>query len=138
MMGEPPSLLARIGLDALARQFSRFLAVGMVTTAVHYGVLIALVETWNVHPAWGTTAGFLVAALLSYLLNRYFTFDQHPTFGLGLLKYYAALSIGLVLNAGVVAGLTQWGAHYLPAQVVASGVALIWNFLAARFVVFRR
>jgi putative flippase GtrA len=138
LMTDPLFLFAeRVGLGALARQFSRFVAVGVVTTTVHYGVLIALVEAWAINPVLATTAGFLTAALLSYLLNRRYTFDERPAFHSGLLKYYAALSIGLVLNAGIMAWLTEWGLYYLPAQVIASGAALIWNFLAARFVVFR-
>jgi putative flippase GtrA len=128
----------RVGLHALARQFSRFLAVGVATTAVHYGVLIALVETWNTNPVVATTAGFMTAVLLSYLLNRRYTFEERPAFHAGLLKYYAAVSVGLVLNAGTMAVLTDWGIYYLLAQVIASGVALIWNFLAARYLVFRR
>lgn len=134
--GDPPSG-RRAWLDALGRQFSRFLAVGVATTAVHYGVLIALVETWGVHPVLGTTAGFIAAVFLSYLLNRRYTFDARPTFGPGLLKYYVSVSIGLVINAGLMAVLTAWGANYLLAQIVASGAALVWNFFAARFLVFR-
>jgi putative flippase GtrA len=45
--------------------------------------------------------------------------------------------MGLALNAGVMAVLTRWGAHYLLAQVAASGAALVWNFVAARLIVFR-
>ena len=127
----------RAWLDALGRQFSRFLAVGVATTIVHYGVLIALVETWDVHPVLGTSAGFVAAVFLSYLLNREYTFDARPTFGPGLLKYYASVSMGLVINAGLMAVFTAWGANYLFAQIVASGVALVWNFIAARFLVFR-
>jgi putative flippase GtrA len=127
----------RTGLEALGRQFSRFLAVGVATTAVHYGVLIALVEAWNVNPVLATTAGFIAAVFLSYLLNRRYTFDKRPTFGQGLLKYYASVSMGLVINAGLMALLTGWGVNYLIAQIVASGAALIWNFFAARFLVFR-
>lgn len=134
--GGPPSG-RRAWLDALGRQFSRFLAVGVATTVVHYGVLIALVEAWDVHPVLGTTAGFIAAVFLSYLLNRRYTFDVRPTFGPGLLKYYASVSMGLVINAGLMALLTAWSVNYLFAQIVASGAALVWNFLAARFLVFR-
>jgi putative flippase GtrA len=137
MTNQLSSLARRAGLDVLARQFSRFLAVGVAATAVHYGVLIALVEAWAVHPVLATTAGFVTAALLSYALNRRYTFDEQPAFGPGLLRYYAAVSMGLLLNASVMAALTGWGAHYVLAQIVASGVALVWNFLSARLVVFR-
>ena len=127
----------RIDLAALARQFSSFLAIGVATTAAHYAVLIALVEAWAFNPVGATTAGFLAAVLLSYLLNRRYTFDERPAFRAGLLKYFAIASVGLVLNAGTMMLLTRWGLHYVLAQIIASGVALFWNFLAARFVVFR-
>jgi putative flippase GtrA len=133
----PPVSGTRAGLEVLGRQFSRFLAVGVVTTAVHYGVLIALVEAFDINPVLGTTAGFIAAVFVTYILNRRYTFDARPTFGPGLLKYYASVSMGLVINAGLMALLTGWGVNYLLAQIVASGAALIWNFFAARFLVFR-
>jgi putative flippase GtrA len=122
----------------LGRQFSSFLAVGVVTTAVHYGVLILLVERWAINSVAATTTGFVAAAFFSYLLNRHYTFEERPAFLAGLIKCYAAVSIGLILNAGTMALLTAWEVYYLLAQVIASGVALAWNFLAVRFVVFRR
>ena len=137
MTNQLSSLARRAGLGVLARQFSRFLAIGIATTAVHYGVLVALVEAWAVHPVWATTAGFVTAVLLSYVLNRRYTFDAEPAFGPGLAKYYAAVSVGLLLNAGVMAALTAWDVYYILAQIVASGIALVWNFLSARLVVFR-
>jgi len=137
MTHHPSSLVRRLGLDVLAFQASRFLAVGVVTTSVHYGILIALVEACDAQPVWATTIGFLTAVLLSYVLNCRYTFNEQP-FGPGLVTYYVAVSMGLVLNAGVMAGLTKLGVHYLLAQVTASIMAFIWNFLAARFVVFRR
>ena len=104
---------------------------------MHYGVLIALVEAFDINPVLATTAGFVAAVSLSYLLNRRYTFDARPTFAPGLLKYYASVSMGLGINAGLMALLTGWGANYLLPQIVASGAALVWNFFAARFLVFR-
>lgn len=129
--------LKQVEVAALARQFSSFLAVGVATTVVHYGVLITLVEAYAINPVLATTAGFLTAVILSYLLNWRYTFEERPAFRAGLFKYCAALSVGLVLNTGTVALLTKWGFYYVVAQVVASGIALVWNFLAARFVVFK-
>src|SRR5688572_26289362 len=63
--GGPPVSGTRTGLEVLGRQFSRFLAVGVVTTAVHYGVLIALVEAFDINPVLGTTAGFIAAVFVS-------------------------------------------------------------------------
>lgn len=126
------------GRETLARQFLNFAAIGVPTTFVHYSVLILLVEQWGANPVLATTAGFVVAAFLSYYLNRRYTFDVQPDFGYGLARYYAILSIGLVLNALIVKVLTAAGVLYLIAQVVSTAIVLIWNFLAARFFVFAR
>jgi putative flippase GtrA len=138
MTGESPRTSAARGHQStITRQFSSFVIVGVITTAVHYGVLIALVEAFNARPVLATGAGFLAAVLVSYPLNRSYTFHD-PRFGPGLLKYVAAVSLGLLINVGCMAALTKLGAHYLVAQVVASGLALAWNFAAARFVLLRK
>jgi putative flippase GtrA len=127
----------RSELDAVGRQFSHFVVVGLITTVVHYGVLVALVEAFATSPVAATAAGFLSAVLFSYLLNRRYTFHDRR-FGPGLLKYVAAVFIGLLVNIAIVGALTHLGAHYLLAQIFASGVALGWNFVATRFVLLKR
>ncbi|MGE3142323.1 MAG: GtrA family protein [Hyphomonadaceae bacterium] len=121
----------------LARQITRFLGVGVIGTLIHYGVLILCVEGAKMTPVLGTTFGFITAAFVSYALNRRYTFDVRPAFGVGLMKSYVALGFGLVINAGTVALLTKLGVQYLFAQAIATGLALCWNFTASRLVVFR-
>ncbi|MFM9848190.1 MAG: GtrA family protein [Hyphomicrobiaceae bacterium] len=121
----------------LAQQFLRFACVGLAATGVHYAILIALVEFRQIGPVPATTLGFVAGAFVSYVLNRRYTFKASGQFGPGLAKYYGALSVGLALNAIIVAVLSSGGLPYLLAQVVATGVVLIWNFLTARLVVFR-
>jgi putative flippase GtrA len=121
----------------LLRQFVNFVIVGIPATIVHYAVLIALVETWRVNPVLATTAGFTAATVLSYVLNRRYTFDAQLVFGHGLVKYYAIMSVGVVLNGLIVDGLIRLGAMYLLAQIIATCLVLSWNFVAARFFVFR-
>jgi putative flippase GtrA len=97
-----------------------------------------LVEAWRANPVWATTVGFLAGALLSYVLNWYYSFYERPLFYVGLVKYYGAVSVGLAVNGGTMALLIFWGIQYVLAQVIASGIALLWNFSAARFVIFKR
>lgn len=121
----------------IRRQIMRFAAVGIVGTIIHYGVLIAVVEFGHASPVFGTFCGFMVAALVSYSLNRRFTFDERPTFGAGLLRNYLALAVGLAINMGAVALLTHFHAPYVAAQGVATILAFIWNYFASRFIVFK-
>ncbi|NJO31783.1 MAG: GtrA family protein [Rhodospirillales bacterium] len=124
-------------LSTPALQFLRFASVGLVATGAHYAILVSLVEVWKIHPVLATSVGFVAGVFVSYTLNRQYTFEQTPPFALGLAKYYVALSAGLAMNAITVAVLARWGFPYLVAQVVATGVVLVLNFLIARLVVFR-
>lgn len=123
--------------NALVRQFLRFAAVGAVATAAHYAVLIVLKELFHVPVLWATSIGYLVGAVVGYTLNRRFTFEANHRFTHGLAKYVAVGVVGLALNGAITTGLMGAGLYYLLAQMVATGVVLIWNFGAARLVVFR-
>ena len=50
--------------------FGRYTLIGGVATAVHYGVLLALVEAAHVAPAWAAAAGAVAGAAVAYLGNR--------------------------------------------------------------------
>jgi putative flippase GtrA len=121
----------------IARQFGRFALVGAAATSVHYLILIALKELASVGVVWATTAGYAVGAVVSYTLNRAFTFEVRPAYGAGLVKFLGVILLGAGINALIVALLAGAGMHYLLAQAIATGLVLIWNFLAARALVFR-
>lgn len=121
----------------MARQFVRFAAVGVAATSVHYAILIALKEWAGTGPVLATTAGYAVGAVVSYTLNRRFTFEVRPAYGAGLVKFLGVIFVGALINALIVALLVAAGAHYLVAQVIATGLVLIWNFLVSRALVFR-
>ncbi len=120
----------------LARQFLRFLLVGGAATALHYAVMIALVEAVGVAAPAAAAAGFLAGAVVSYLANRAFTFQSEADLGAGLFRYAMVMGVGLLLNVALVWGLTGLGASYLLAQIAATGLVLFWNFFAARAFVF--
>jgi hypothetical protein len=47
----------------LARQFSAFFGVGVLAAAVHYGLLIALVEGWRTDPVAAALAGYVAGGV---------------------------------------------------------------------------
>lgn len=122
---------------ALHRQFLRFAGVGVVGTAVHYAAMFAAVELLHVSPVIGSGIGFLVSLGASYALNRMWTFDKRPPWARGFLVYFLVCAVGLAINMGIVALGVSAGLHYMVAQVIATPVALLWNFFSSRFIVFR-
>jgi putative flippase GtrA len=112
--------------------------VGVIATSVHYAILIALVQLFHAAPVPAALCGFLVGGIFSYGLNRRHTFvSERP-------HEEAAWRFALV--AGVAFGLTyvfmlqmveRWRVPYLPAQVVTTGLVMIWTFAANRLWTFR-
>lgn len=115
---------------SLSRQFSVFLFIGAVCTALHYAVLILLVRLEWLAPTWASALGFGVSAVLNYLLNRRLTFSSSRAHRSAAPRFVGVAASGLMINTALLAllnGVLEW--HYLLAQVLATGATLMWNFI---------
>ncbi len=119
----------------------QFMAVGASGVLVNLGVLTALVLL-GVPEGWAVAAGIVVSVLTNFALNRRFTFDYARNGNVWK-------QLGGFILASVVGGSIQWAVTMqvtvvtprLPIQVAALfGIAagMVFNFLANRFVVFRK
>jgi putative flippase GtrA len=114
-------------------RFVRYAGAGVIGTAVHYAVLVALVQGLAIDVVIGSTVGAIVGAGINYALNHRFTFASQQTHRRALPRFAAVAVAGIVLNAIVLAAmLGVVGAHYLAAQVVATCAVLVAGYLANR------
>ena len=116
-------------------EFIRFVMVGVLATALHYGIYFLLQRFINVNIAY--TLGYALSFIANFYLTAYFTFGKKPSwskaFGFGgahLFNYL--LHIGL-LNTVIWLGLSKTLA---PIPVFA--IAIPVNFLLVRFVFKRK
>ena len=116
-------------------EFIRFVMVGVLATALHYGIYFLLQRFINVNIAY--TLGYALSFIANFYLTAYFTFGKKPSwskaFGFGgahLFNYL--LHIGL-LNTFLWLGLSKTLA---PIPVFA--IAIPVNFLLVRFVFKRK
>ncbi len=80
-----------------------------------------------------------MGALVNYALNRRFTFATKQTHSVALSKFMVVSALGAGINLAIMAELTRsLGVHYLPAQVLSTGIVLLWNFGANAAWTFRR
>lgn len=122
----------------LATQFLFFSAAGIFAAIGHYGTLIALSELAGATPVPASLAGFVVGGVISYLLNYRFTFSSTKQHREALAKFLVVAAMGFVLNGAVMWELTgPANLHYLPSQLIATGLVLIWTFSCNRFWTFR-
>lgn len=138
-LGPRPRVAARTGaLFGITARFVRFTAVGGVATLIQYVVLVALVQLFNADPVRSSAAGFGVSAFANYGLNSRFTFRSTVAHRRGMLRFGIVCGAGLVLNSLVMAAAVNGlGIHYLLAQVVSTGVVLLWNFALSALWTFR-
>jgi putative flippase GtrA len=123
---------------SLRRQFSSFVVVGLIATAVHYATLISLKELahWSVIPA--TLSGFCLGGGVSYVLNRRHTFASDRAHAEAGWRFFAVSATGFFLTWGLMRlFVVEWGAPYLPAQMATTGLVMFWNFYANRHWTFR-
>jgi putative flippase GtrA len=113
-------------------QFLRFVAVGAIGTAAHYAVLIVGVERLGVRAVAASSAGALLGAIVNYSLNRRHTFGSERPHREALPRFMLIAALAFAMNALLMAALLSWHLHYLAAQIVTTGVVLLFNFLANR------
>jgi len=119
--------------------FVRFVLVGLANTAVGYGAIILLHYGFGAEPVPANVGGYLIGALLSYILNRNFTFscarphaEALPRFGLTVVSCF-------LLNLLVLKiGLEVFALPVELAQGLAVGVYTVTFYFTSRFLVFCR
>ena len=120
------------------RRLLRYGLVGVLTAAIHYGVLWALVEAADLGPTAASSLGFLLAVIFNYFMHYRWTFATSAPHGRTVVRYLLMIGCGFVLNALVMyTGVQGWGGHYLLVQLLAFAVVISWNFTASSLWVFR-
>lgn len=104
----------------------------------HYGLLILLVKLAGVDAVPASAAGALLGAWINYTLNYRFTFRSTKRHTESVSKFAVVAATGLALNTLFMwIGVDLLHLHYLLAQVITTGLVLIWSFGANRYWTFR-
>ena len=120
-------------------QFFWFVVAGGIATAVHYSVLVALVELLAFPAAPSAGIGTLCGAVVSYVLNRQMAFAGSSAGHTQALPRFVAIAVlGAFLNGALVwLGVNMLGWHYLLAQLLATLLVMgltfqlhrVWTFV---------
>lgn len=92
--------------------------------------MVILVETGVFGPVIATTFGFLVGAIINYLLSYRWVFRSQRRHVVAAPQFITVAAFTMVINGMIVWLLTtQLSVYYLLAQVVATGVAFLGNYV---------
>lgn len=139
----------------LLKQFLKFAAVGALNTGIDFAVLNLLMFSTGIYGGqwliFFNSISFAAAVVNSYFWNKHWTFKKEGNGtekAAGEFFQFLLISIvGLLLNSGIVYGIATF-VHPLFglssalwanfAKVLATGIALIWNFIGYKFIVFKK
>jgi putative flippase GtrA len=130
------AVLARL---ALIRKAGTFAIIGVVNTAVDFGVFATAYTVFGLPLVPANILSWMVAVSCSYVLNSSITFAAESGRKLTLRAYAKFVASGIAGLVGNTAML--WIASYfvpvLVAKLLAIGVSFLLNFSLSHFVVFR-
>lgn len=95
-------------------------------------------ETVGAGPIVSSSMGAIAGAFVNYFLNYYYTFHSNHRHSKAIVQFYMVAGSGFMLNA-----LFMWiftnvlSIFYLAAQLITTGLVLIWNFWLNRTWTFR-
>jgi len=113
--------------------FGRYLLVGLVATAIHYAILVTLVEWADAAAGPSAALGAACGALAAYAGNRRFTFSGGAPHAQALPRFLLVAAFTAMVNGAIVWSAAEVLAmHYLAAQVVATLVVLWSGFVLNR------
>jgi putative flippase GtrA len=121
----------------LGAQLTKFVLSGGAGTGAQFLVLIVLVDLLHLAPGRASLIGAVVGAIVVYLLNRRFTFASQRGHRETLPRFVAMAATGAVLNGLLVGALSEAGLHFVLAQMVATVVVLVFNFIVSKLWIFR-
>ena len=121
----------------ILQQLISFAGIGVVGTAGHYATLFFLVQFMHFPPVIATTIGFVVGAIINYVLNYHITFNSSKLHRETLTKFLVVAAAGAMANTLIMMlGIELFDLHYFIIQLFATGVVLLFNFLANRYWTF--
>ena len=123
----------------LLAQATRFALVGVANTAVDLTLFAVLFYALGWPLLVANAGGFLIAVLVSYVLNKTWTFADNSR-GSESVRRGVAFGAVAIVGLGVGSAVIWVAALFIPtiaAKLTAIGATFLWNFTASRRWVFR-
>jgi putative flippase GtrA len=124
--------------STMGRQFVKFGIVGVSNTLLSLVVYTVLLKGFGMWYLAASAIGFAVGTINGFLWNRRWTFKGHVGDSLTPVRWFVVQGFGLLANLGLVfVFVHNAGLDKLLGQVCATGIVVVFTFLANRAWTFR-
>jgi putative flippase GtrA len=120
-------------------RFVKFGMVGFFGLIVDFGITWICKEKLKTNKYLANCFGFLFGVTNNYILNRYFTFENHnPNMGHQFISFLLIAGIGFGLNTGFLYLLQKkTEINFYVCKVIVTLVVFFWNFGANSLYTFK-
>ena len=122
----------------------KFLLVGVLNTLVGDGLSFLLINVTDMGMWWATAVPTVLASVMSYFLNKHFTFKNTETGWKPVVRFAANIAACYLLAYGIAIPLMQWALAGTDATLrdniaKLTGMCLFvgFNYLGQRLFAFR-
>ena len=123
-------------------QFFRYLFVGGIATVVDWGVLFGLTELLDMNHLVSAIFAFVAGLATNFLLSKLLVFSANEARSGAFVEFlgYALIGvIGLGITELILYLFTNcMTLHYMLSKAIATGVVLAWNYLARKFLLYKK
>lgn len=103
--------------------------VGVLGAFIHFGVLVLLVEKFQVVPVLSSSIGFVIVVVISYVLNKYWTFQTKNKSFSEFTKYMIVSCSGLVMNIVIMYfSVDVFHLDYIIGQLIVTFIIPLSNY----------
>ncbi|MDR0364631.1 MAG: GtrA family protein [Bacteroidales bacterium] len=131
-------MLAEYITSELIGKFLKFCVVGVSGTIIDFGLTALCKEIFKIQKYVSNAIGFTIAATSNYFLNRIWAFkSENSQIGQEYITFMIISVIGLLINTSILFLCSKkLHLNFYLSKVIATGVTLIWNFLANLLITF--
>lgn len=124
----------------MKQQFLRFIVVGLLSTAVSYGVFFVVLHYFYLHYIASSALGFFSGVIVGFFCNKSWTFEASEQGHRDIIvKYFLVYLASLVIGMICLKILVDYF-HLSPelANFLIIGVTTCTNFVGVKFLVFKK
>ena len=124
-------------MSTLFHQAVRFGAVGLINTLIGLSAIYSMIFFFNAGPIVANTIGYSIGLVVSFILNRNWTFAEAQTSHKKLLSFLLVAGLSYLCNlAGVAVGTYMFGLSPYLVQIIGVTIYTTAMFFGCRIFVF--
>lgn len=124
-------------IKILQYSFIKYLMVGMINTLVGFGIIFLLMYR-GLLPEIANFIGYLCGFILSFILNKYFTFKSKNYVKSEFIRFALSMGIAYLINLLIlVISYRYFGINEYISQIIAGIFYTLSGYLLSKFYAFK-